>query len=647
MRKEKPNKKAKSEIGMNIITVVPISDRNIKEELSYFTQKDVKVGYIVSAPVRNKNIPALIIKKNSALESKTLLKSTPYSLKKIKNVISKDMFSAEAVKAAKNTADYYASGLGVVLKSIIPSSILESEDINSDNGTFNKKKNEGEKLLIQSPLDDRLSFYKKSVRESFVKKRSTFIVVPTKLDIEKMEDFLKKGIDSYVFTFHGDMKESEIISKWEKALKSEHPILIIGTPLFLGLSRGDILTYILEKESSNNYKSIKNQSIDLKYFTEQLAEVKGVKIIFGDDLLSVETLWRYFSEEIAEVSPLRFKTASKANVNIIDMSEQKERTKYIEERSFLSSDMLSLLKNSNKEKTFIFSARRGLSPTTICKDCGYTFSCPNCLTPVILHSKKDDKRIFLCHRCGTSKEVEDFCPSCGSWRISQIGVGSELVESVLKKVFPKRMIKRLDSDTTKGKKDIENKLDSFFSDSGSILIGTELALRHIISKRKEVDNTIVASLDSLLTIPDFSISEKIMHILLDLKSISKKDLLFQSRIKDHYIISCFLDDNLSRFYREEIKLREKLSYPPFFVIITITFLGNKTILTQKLNMLKNEFKDQDPVFFTPYTEKVKNKFIRKAMIRVPRDKWPEKKILGKLLALSPEYKVSVDPPNII
>ncbi len=80
---------------------------------------------------------------------------------------------------------------------------------------------------------------------------------------------------------------------------------------------------------------------------------------------------------------------------------------------------------------------------------------------------------------------------------------------------------------------------------------------------KSADYVAIASIDSLFALPDFRIRERIMHLLINIKSKATENLLIQGRNLDSSVIEQGLSGDLSSFYKEEIKLREKFSYPRF------------------------------------------------------------------------------------
>ncbi len=198
---------------------------------------------------------------------------------------------------------------------------------------------------------------------------------------------------------------------------------------------------------------------------------------------------------MAEFAPLKFRSISTTETIIIDM----KRYKTLETPEFrILSDELEDLVRENKQENrhlFIFAARRGLSPMTVCGDCGTTVTY-RCGAPIILHAGK--KNFFLCHRCGDRRSAEERCKICGSWRLTTLGIGIELIAETLEHMFPDTKIFKMDKDSVRTHKQALEMAEAFYESPGSILLGTEMALGYL---ERPIENAAVAAIDSLFLNP--------------------------------------------------------------------------------------------------------------------------------------------------
>ncbi|MCR4330374.1 MAG: hypothetical protein NUV49_00620, partial [Patescibacteria group bacterium] len=189
--------------GTKIVHVVPISKGITKEQLTYFSAKDIEPGFIVSVPLRSKMADALVLSVESAEISKTELKSSSYSIKKIGDIKARHFFLPSFVRAALEAAHYYGGTSGALIYALTPSalssysaSVLPKEK-SAVTGTEETLKVRQEPLLVQSEDKDRISTYKSIIREEFAKRASVFFCLPEISEIEHMKATLEKGIEDY------------------------------------------------------------------------------------------------------------------------------------------------------------------------------------------------------------------------------------------------------------------------------------------------------------------------------------------------------------------------------------------------------------------------------------------------------------------
>ena len=163
---------------------------------------------------------------------------------------------------------------------------------------------------------------------------------------------------------------------------------------------------------------------------------------------------------------------------------------------------------------------------------------------------------------------------------------------------------RVDRDTTSTGKRVEKTISSFYASPGSILIGTEMALPYL---DKKIDNTAVASLDSLFSLPDFRIHEKILHLLLKIRSLTLSSLIVQTRVPGEKVLDYALKGNLIDFYREEISAREAFNYPPFTTLIKVSLAGTRSAVLKEMDKLKELFRPLETECFSAFIEESKGK----------------------------------------
>jgi len=639
---------------MKIVTVIPLQKSSFKEELTYFTSQNIAIGDIVDISIRNKNILGFVISSEEITGNKSDIKSLPFNLKKIQGKKKKSIFLKEFIESTFIIGKYFVSKRNLSISSLIPSIFLEKyEYISKIENNTKEKENiqtniKSEKLLFQAPLSERIDFYKILIRSSFAEKKSIFIVLPNEHEIEIFYEMLSKGIDDFTFKIHSGLSPKKQIEKFKEILISEHPVLILGTAPFLSIPRKDFGTIIVENENTNSYKMIVRPYFDLRIFAEIYASKINAKFILSDSLLRYESIAKKDIDNFSEVLPLSYKINFEGQIEI---SEKQKEFKILENNTIKEIQN----KITNNENVFIFSLRKGLATMTVCKDCNERVNCEICQSPLVLYiSNNNKKRLFICNKCKKGKNPETTCSRCGSWNLVPLGIGTDTVYEEIKKIFPKTKIFKLDKEIAKNTNGAQKIINEFEQENGAILIGTEMATYYIKNK---IPLSIIASFDSLWSIPNFKIGEKIIKILTFIISKTKDKLIIQTKNdQDHAIIS-IINENLISFVREELEDRKNLGYPPYNRFIKISHLGNKNEIEGAKKYLEEIFKEYNIEIFSGFITKIKDKYITNTLIKMPYVKWslPEltnnasidENLLNKLLSLPKEFSVKIDPEDII
>lgn len=640
--KEAVKEETPTAAGMHVVTVIPISRGIGRETLSYFTTKPIPVGSIIKVPLRKKIIPAIVVQSGSVEKMRAEIRGSSFALRKISASNPASFLNSAFIDSAREAAEYFAGTTGSVIKTLVPKAILESA------GKLQVAREAPEKAasrgtaVMQTEDDERFSYYKSIIREEFGKKHSVLFCVPTLQDIKRAMEILPKGIEEYTYFFHGSLPKKEMIKAWNAIMENPHPVLVIGTGSILSLARDDIGMIIIDRESAGTYKSQTRPFVDIRTFAEFYRKRLGAGLVLGDLLLRTETVRRRDQSEVYERFPLSFRIGSEAESSIADARKEKEETTKFKVIGKQIENMLRHAQEHN-ERTFLYVTRRGLSPLTVCGDCGTVVTCTNCSAPIILHGT-GEKRFFLCHRCGEKRTAEERCKVCNSWKLVTLGIGSELVESKIKELFPDAPLIRIDKEATPTLPRGIKAISTFYSAPNSILIGTEMALLYL---DKKIENTAVVSIDSLFSIPDFRINEKVMNILARIRARTEKKFLVQTRYANLPILSWALSGNANDFYREEIKERKQFNYPPFCLLIKITFKGEKNEAWKEMERVEKLLAPREFSIFPAFIETIKGKHVVNGLLRLKPSDWPDQKLLELLLSLPPSFTIKVDPENLL
>lgn len=648
---------------MRIIRVIPIKKGVLKSNLTYFTSLEIPVWNIVSIPVRNKKALGLVVSSDELLAAKAGVKGMGFNLRKVTEDKGGSIFLKEFLDATFDTAKYFAQNRASVITALIPNIFLEEygKISKAKTSTHAEKSLSGdgknlraEKFIFQSHLENRIPIYKTLIRESFAKGKSIFIVLPTELDIEFFASNLSKGIERFTYKVHSGLGPKKNLAVCEKILNSAHPVLIIGTPPYLSIPKKNIGTVVLEHESSSAYRTVGRPHFDLRIFAEIFASKINAKFIMADRLLRFETLARRDADGVSALYPPSFRIDFTGEIIVFGKkSAKKEREKF----QVLKKESMEEIKSviEDKGNVFIFSLRKGLATITLCRDCGSHIACGKCGAVLVLYTSRDGKKkMFACNKCGNEKDSDTVCDACGSWNLIPLGIGTDTVYEFIKENLPKIKVFKLDKESAKSKKGAQKIAEEFENSSGAVLIGTEMAPGYL---KKRVSLSIIATFDSLWSIPSFRMGEKILRIMLSVMELTEHKFIIQARNERDRAILAVERENLMPYVREELEDRKALGYPPFKRFIKISYQGEKTETLKARETLKEIFKDYAPEIFGGFIQNVRERYSTNMLIKLEPKKWSlptlsisgmiDENLFQKLSALPPSFQVLVDPEDLL
>ena len=640
---------------MQIITVAPIVRGVLHGELTYFSKEPLAVGIVVVVPVRNREVPAIIIESREVSDAKEAIKTSSYAVRKITRARPRRVWTPAFLKAVEETANFSVQKLGETLLALTPKTILNAHiEGTLDEPSTTPHKNNFEILAIQGDTKTRLGSYQRLVRESFVHNESVFVCLPTEDEVERVARELGRGIEDFTFVFHSGVSKKRVLERWKQAVSEKHAVLAVGTTQYLGLLR-HFRTIVLDEEHSHAWKTIVRPLIDLRIFVENYARTNKSTLIVGAPILRAETHARIAEGVIGEFDRIVGHSLGSAKTAIIDPRvEEKMIRENTGKRELViaSKELRALLENAREksERVFLLAARKGLSPITSCGDCGTLIRCPECDTPLVIHKKESGgtaKHIFICHACGLTRTPEDnaneTCPHCGSWRLQGVGIGIDRIEEEISALFPNTPLFVLDGDRAKTRTQAKKIITQFEKSAGGVLVATPMAIPLLDS----VEHTVIISIDSLFAIPDIRMSERIFAIVLALREKTTETLLIQTRADDTTIFEQALSGDLAGFTENELALRKAFSYPPYGTIIKITLRGKRADVAPEMENLKTFLADYSPIMSGTMAREPKNIFRMHMILKLTNGLWPDKNLLAKLRALPPQFIIEVNPDHLL
>ena len=428
-------------------------------------------------------------------------------------------------------------------------------------------------LLFGVTGSGKTEVYMQIIEEVLKRGETAIMLVPEISLTPQMVEQFSNRFGNQVAALHSALSEGEKYDEWRRIARGEASIVIgARSAIFAPLKNIGII--IMDEEHSDSYKQgDKSPRYHARDIAIWRAKYHSCPVLLGSATPSLESMARA-EKGVYQLLVLKERVNGKSlpNVEIIDMNkEAKNGTSHITNR--LLGDLCSCIDRG--EQAILFLNRRGFSTFVTCKNCSETIKCPNCDITLTYHKSN---RMLRCHYCGYATPLPKVCPHCKEEALSDLGVGTEKIEEELHGLLPNARVLRMDVDTTSRKGAHKKMIDAFRNHEYDILLGTQIVAKGL--DFSDVTLVGVINADTSLNIPDFRSSENTYSLLSQVAGRSGRSqktgkVYIQTFNPDHYAISFVKEHDYLGFYREEMKIRRRLGYPPFYFLCYLKISGKE------------------------------------------------------------------------
>lgn len=406
--------------------------------------------------------------------------------------------------------------------------------------------------------------------------KSSIVLVPEISLTPQMVNRFRERFGNRIAALHSALSDGEKYDEWRRIYRGEASI-VIGARSAVFAPLNNIGVIIVDEEHSDSYKqSDPSPRYNAKDIAIKRSEYHKCSVVLGSATPSLETMARAQKKVYHYISlPERVNGKSLPSVEIVDMNNEMRKVK-----GHLSSKIMEKINDrlDKKEQIILLLNRRGYSSFISCKNCGFTFQCPNCDISLTFHKSSNTLR---CHYCGYGEKVYSKCPKCGEAALNGLGTGTQKIEEELNELFPNARVLRMDYDTTSRKGMHEAMIESFKNHEYDILLGTQMVAKGLDFSLVTLVGVINA--DTSLNIPDFRSSENTFSLLSQVAGRSGRadkvgEVIIQTFNPDHYAISLTKSHDYLSFYKKEMSIRKTLHYPPYYYLCNIKISGQDALL---------------------------------------------------------------------
>lgn len=621
---------------MQLVRVVPLSSGNSLPELSYFSSQDIPLGSIVRIPLRTKESFALVVGSEAAGDLKQTLRRSPYPIKKLSAPAPARVLRRSYLRAMFAAAQYEAVPWGTLIATFAPVAVLKRRNLLPEAPEEDEVREVAyEPLLFIEARRERVAEYRRLARECLARGSSLLIIAPTITEADSLAEDLRRGIEGYVETLHSGLSEKKLTDAWKRIAQSQKPLLVIGTLAALSAPRADIQTIVLERATSRSYRRDEYPRVHGARIAEAVAKALGARFIIAATVPPLEAAARRERGDIGDYGITSTRLTGPTPVIVDLRGHKKEKGVW----KPLAPESLSVLSAaSSKKHVLVLATRRGLSPLTVCDDCGTPLSCRTCGRHLVLHAEKG--REFVCHHCNSKESASVRCSVCGGWRLTTLGIAIDKVAETVLEALPQKKILVVSQD--KGTQSERIKQLALWRKEGGVLVGTELVLPYLPNT---LDTIIVASVDSLLSIPEYSSSERAFTLLAELRTRAKEKFVIQTRDPGNRVIRAIESGMYGGYVKEELADRVTFGYPPATTLVRLSVTAKLAAATKLIQDIEVALGQFSPIRLGQSPAR-RGEVCMRLFIKLPQGAWVDQRLLRFIRTLPRNVTVEIDPYSI-
>jgi primosomal protein N' (replication factor Y) len=378
--------------------------------------------------------------------------------------------------------------------------------------------------------------------------------------------------------WHSELTPRRRARTW-KAVADGQVAVVVGARSALFLPYADLGLIVVDEEHDQAYK----QEDGVHYHARDMAVVRGhiarVPVVLSSATPSLETEVNARRGRYRRLAlPERFGGARMPAVEAIDLRRERPPP-----GRFISPTLAGAVQTAIErgEQALFFLNRRGYAPLTLCRACGFRFSCPNCDAWLVDHRFRKQ---LVCHHCGFAMPHPPQCPHCQAANsFAAIGPGVERLEEEVRALFPEARVLVLSSDLVATVERLREELDDVAAGRFDIVIGTQLVAKgHHFPKLNLVG---IVDADLGLSNGDPRAAERTFQLLHQVVGRAGREAgigrgLLQTHQPEHPVMRALIAQDREAFYDAEIEARQRAAYPPFGRLASLVVSGEDRHDTQ-------------------------------------------------------------------
>jgi len=413
--------------------------------------------------------------------------------------------------------------------------------------------------------------YFEAVADTIRSGRQSLILMPEIALTAQFLDRFAARFGTRPAEWHSELTPRRRARTWSAVAKGEVPVTV-GARSALFLPFADLGLIVVDEEHDPAYK----QEDGVHYHARDMAVVRGhiarIPVVLASATPSLETEVNARRGRYQRLAlPERFGGQSMPAVEAIDLHHERPPP-----GRFIAPTLAGAVQTALErgEQALLFLNRRGYAPLTLCRACGFRFSCPNCDAWLVDHRFRKQ---LVCHHCGFAMPHPAACPNCQAQNsFAAIGPGVERLEEEVRALFPQARVLVLSSDLVASVERMREEFAAIAAGKFDIVIGTQLVAKGHHFPMLNLVGVIDADLG--LANGDPRAAERTFQLLHQVMGRAGRDAgvgrgFLQTHQPEHPVMRALIAQDREAFYSAEIEMREKTQYPPFGRLASIVVSG--------------------------------------------------------------------------
>jgi len=409
--------------------------------------------------------------------------------------------------------------------------------------------------------------YLSAARRALDQDLRVLLLVPEISLTPQLVERVRARLDAPVAILHSQLTELERAQQWWRVRRGEAAVVLGSrSAVFAPIPRLGLIC--LDEEGSAAYKQDRTPRYEAGWVAHRLAEVTGARMVAGSATPSVAAYHEASTGVYSLARMTKRVHGQDAPVELVDMRDE-AAAGY---RQPLSRRLTQVVDQTlkNEEQAILYLNRRGLATFVMCRECGKSVQCLGCSVSLVQHAEIDG---LICHYCGYTRPMPVVCDYCGSRQVRGLGMGTQRLEGMVKRLWPNARVLRLDSDAARGPDSYFDIWETFRERRADILVGTQLVTRGL--DLPAVTCVGVVDADLPLHFPDYRSAENTFSLVVQVAGRAGRDgrssrVIVQTSNPEHYSLRCAAVGDYDGFYAAELPSRKAFSFPPFAELAVLT-----------------------------------------------------------------------------